>query len=106
MNYIQSNFKDIIDDEKNNQKNIQIQPKPKANLKQNPAIKPKNSNNKTTQMQITKAQNQEDEIENLIKTTLKTDKDHIQIAYNLKQTELKIYIIITIKKREKKHYEL
>ena len=41
MNYIQSNFKDIIDDEKNNQKNIQIQSKPKANLKQNPAIKPK-----------------------------------------------------------------
>lgn len=104
MNYVQSNFKDIIDDEKNNQKNAQIQPKPKANLKQNPAIKPKNSNNKTTQMQITKAQNQEDEIENLIKTTLKTDKDHIQIAYNLKQTELKIYIIISssLSKKERK----
>lgn len=54
-------------------------------------------------MQITKAQNQEDEIENLIKTTLKTDKDHIQIAYNLKQTELKIYIIISsLSKKERK----
>lgn len=55
-------------------------------------------------MQITKVQNQEDEIENLIKTTLKTDKEHIQIAYNLKQTELKIYIIISssLSKKERK----